>query len=115
MLFLDRGRGKCSYGTSPYHSCSCKKQSGYCAFAGDPGSGGGAIGPIWTFVTDLSLFGGCGAACIRQTVGRSVWHHGRGMCTSDENPVYCGNFMYAHISDPDGRRRIGMRTELISG
>ncbi len=100
------------YGTSPYHSCSCKKQSGCALLAGDPGSGGGSIGPIWTFVTDLSLFGGCGAACIRQTVGRSVWHHGRGMCTSDENPVYCGNFMYAHISDPDGRRRIGMRTEL---
>ena len=95
-----------------YHSCSCKKQSGHCAFTGDPGGGGGAVGPIWTFVTDLSLFGGCGAACIRQTAGRSLWHHGRGMCTSDENPVCCGNFMYAYISDPDGRRRLGMRTEL---
>ena len=108
----DRERGKCSYGTGPYHSCSCKKQSGHCAFTGDPGGGGGAVGPIWTFVTDLSLSGGCGAACIRQTAGRSLWHHGRGMCTSDENPVYCGNFMYAYISDPDGRRRLGMRTEL---
>lgn len=47
-----------------------------------------------------------------QTAGRSLWYHGRGMCTSDENPVYCGNFMYAYISDPDGRRRLGMRTEL---
>ena len=43
VLFLDRGRGKCSYGTSPYHSCSCKKQSGYCAFAGDPGGGAGPL------------------------------------------------------------------------
>ena len=40
--------------------------------------------------------------------GNLAGFDGRGMRTSDADLVYCGGFVHAYISDPDGRRDLRM-------